>query len=143
MWPRSWGVHNNAPCHTPPPAPGFDPQFLWPRQWEHVETCVGALGQLGTIRTLWHPSRAPHVPGSGCASIKHAKIAFLQDELVYFAKSYMWATFGNMRGFPDEPNFFAVIISPNTRAGAAGVIKTQKSVQKTDKTRRHPEKKRG
>ena len=52
----------------------------------------------------------------------------------------MWATFENMRGFPDEPNFFAVIISPNTRAGAAGVIKTQKSVQKTDKTRRNPEK---
>ena len=52
----------------------------------------------------------------------------------------MWATFGNMRGFLDEPNFFAVIISPNTWAGAAGVIKTQKSVQKTDKTRRNPEK---
>ena len=70
LWPRSWGVHNNAPCHTPPPAPGFDPQFLWPRQWEHVETCVGALGQLGTIRTLWHPSRPLNRPGLGCASIK-------------------------------------------------------------------------
>ena len=37
---------------------------------EHVETCAGALGQLGTIRTLWHPSRPLNRPGLGCASIK-------------------------------------------------------------------------
>ena len=86
---------------------------------EHVETCVGALGQLGTIRTLWHPSRAPHVPGSGCASIKHAKIACLQDELVYLAKSCMWATFENMRGFLVQANFLVVIMNPNTRAESA------------------------
>ena len=40
-----------------------------------------------------------------------------------------------MRGFLVKPNFFAVIMNPNTRAGAAGVIKTQKSVQKKKRTK--------
>ena len=108
---------------------------------EHVETCAGALGQLGTIRTLWRPSRPLNRLGLGCASIERGMFAPPRDELVFRPISDMWPRFGNMRGFLVKPNFFAVIMNPNTRAGAAGVIKTQKSVQKTDKTRRNPEKK--
>ena len=86
------------------------------------------------------PFPTPESARFGLCIDRHAINRPLQDELVYNPISYMWATFGNMRGFPMQANFFAVIISPNTRAGAAGVIKTQKSVQKTDKTRRNPEK---
>ena len=35
----------------------------------------------------------------------------------------MWPTFGNMREVLVKANFFAVIMNPNTRVGAAGVMK--------------------
>ena len=47
---------------------------------EHVETCAGALGQLGTIRALWHPSRPLNRPGLGCASIEPGIFAPSQDD---------------------------------------------------------------
>ena len=62
------------------------------------------------------PFPTPESARFGLCIDRRTKNRPLQDELVFSPKSYMWATFGNMRGLPDQPNFFAVIISPNTRA---------------------------
>ena len=69
------------------------------------------------------PSPTPESARFGLCIDRHAKNRPLQDELVYNPISYMWATFGNMRGFPMKANFFAVIMNPNTTAGVAGVTK--------------------
>ena len=72
------------------------------------------------------PFPTPESARFGLCIDRHTKNRPLQDELVYNPISFMWARFGNMRGFLVKANFFAVIMNPNTRAGAAGVIKTQK-----------------
>ena len=87
------------------------------------------------------PFPTPESARFGLCIDRHTENRPLRDELVYNPISFMWATFGNMRGFPDEPNFFAVIISPNTRAGAAGVTKPPFRVQKKDKPRQNPQQK--
>ena len=69
--PQSWastGTGCTGRVRLSPPIQGRMFQSWLPT--EHVETCAGALGQLGTIRTLWHPSRPLNRPGLGCASIK-------------------------------------------------------------------------
>ena len=53
----------------------------------------------------------------------------------------MWARFGNMRGSLVKANFFAVIMNPNARVGAAGVTKPPFRVQKKDKPRQNPQQK--
>ena len=69
------------------------------------------------------PFPTPESARFGLCIDRHTKNRPLRDELVFSPKSYMWATFGNMRGFPMQANFFAVIMNPNTRVGAAGVTK--------------------
>ena len=69
------------------------------------------------------PSPAPESARFGLCIDRHTKNRPLQDELVYNPISFMWARFGNMREFLVKANFFAVIMNPNTRVGAAGVTK--------------------
>ena len=69
------------------------------------------------------PFPTPESARFGLCIDRHAINRPLQDELVYNAGGYMWARFGNMRGSLVKANFFAVIMNPNTRVGAAGVTK--------------------
>ena len=87
------------------------------------------------------PFPTPESARFGLCIDRHTKNRPLQDELVYNPISFMWARFGNMRGFPMQANFFAVIMNPNTRAGAAGVTKPPFRVQKKGKPRQNPQQK--
>ena len=107
-------------------------------------TCGSMRGSPRAIRghsVILAPFLTPESARFGLCIDRHAINRPLQDELVYNAISFMWPRFGNMRGSLVKPNFFAVIMNPNTRAGAAGVTKPPFRVQKKDKPRQNPQQK--